>query len=54
MPEWMKLWGLILLAICLGGLTISITFAIVYASYMSIKDWAEERREKRRDRKRVA
>ena len=47
MPEWMKIWGLVLLSICLSGLTIAITFAIVYASYTSIKDWVEDRRYKR-------
>lgn len=47
MPEWMKIWGIILAGIGLSGITLALVWAIVYGSYAGMKDWVEERRYKR-------
>ena len=47
MPDWIKIWGEIILCIMLTGITVIIIGVAVYGSFASVKDFVEERRYKR-------
>ena len=47
MPEWMKVWGIILVGIGLSGITLALVWAIIYGAYAGMKYLVEERRYKR-------
>lgn len=58
MPEWIRLWGNILLVIIFSGVTLVIMIAIVFGIWECMRTWADEREEKRlakwRERKKDA
>ena len=47
MPEWIRLWGNILIVISFSGVTLVIMIAIVFGIWEGMRTWADERKEKR-------